>query len=132
MPHDHLELLAFRRFRDLNGTVHDVSIGRRNGKPSAFLIPNSLDLDPPSQAPGFEEDERLFVNLNPVERDTWRRILAAQSIASIADEDRVSRPAIYARILGNSKGQGGMIAKNFWVLLWWRLRQRLLSNQIYV
>ena len=58
--------------------------------------------------------------------------LAAKSVASIAKEEGVSRAAIYARIQGNSRGQGGMIAKNFWVLLWWRLRQQFFTTQSHV
>jgi hypothetical protein len=34
-----------------------------------------------------------------------------------------SRTAIYERIRGNSKGHGGMIAKNLYVAIWWRTRQ---------
>src|ERR1017187_2865836 len=75
-------------------------------------------------APDLREQERLFVTLTPIERETWRKILGGQSIASIAKEEGVSRAAIYARIEGNGKGQGGMIAKNFWVLLWWLMRRR--------
>ena len=78
----------------------------------------------------FENNAKYYVNLNPLERETFRRILRGQSIASIADEDGVRRSAIYARICGNSKGHGGMIAKNFWVLLWWRLRQATQGKQL--
>jgi hypothetical protein len=42
----------------------------------------------------------------------------------------VKRSAIYARICGNSKGQGGMIAKNFWVLLWWLCRQKIQGKTL--
>lgn len=70
------------------------------------------------------DDPRFYVNLNALERRTWRQILSGASIAVIAAEEGVSRAAIYTRIQGNSFGHGGMIGKNFWVLLWWRLRQR--------
>lgn len=69
------------------------------------------------------DDPRFYVNLNEVERRTWRQILSATSINAIAAEEGISRAAVYSRIQGNSKGQGGMVAKNFWCLLWWRLRQ---------
>ncbi len=67
---------------------------------------------------------KLYVNLNPVEARTWRQILSGKSISAIAREEGVSRAAIYSRIVGNSKDQGGMIAKNFWVLLWWHFRRK--------
>src|SRR4029077_15969191 len=86
-------------------------------------------VDPQDPAPDPMEQERYFVNLNSLERETWRKILGAQSVASIANEEGVSRAAIYARIKGNRKGQGGMIGKNFWVLLWWRLRRGLSSRR---
>jgi hypothetical protein len=126
------ELLRYQQCRNLSGELVPVSVGRRNGKPAAFFPP---DLEGPFQRREHDDArvrERLFVNLNPVERETWRKLLAAMSIASIAKEEGVSRAAIYARIQGNSKGQGGMIAKNFWVLLWWRLRQELFTTQRYV
>jgi hypothetical protein len=126
------ELLRFRHCRDLGGNTISISVGRRNGKPAVFFPPTPC---PPCKTPDgtddFRDQERLFINLNPVERGTWRKLLATQSIASIAKEEGVSRAAIYARIQGNGKGQGGMIAKNFWVLLWWRLRQRLFTTQCH-
>lgn len=129
MPHEDYEVLAFRACRDLEGTIQRIDAGRRNGKPVVFFVPDLFRPGERSKEPyDFRDDERFFVNLNPVERSTWRRILSAQSIAAIAKEDRVTRSAVYARVEGNRKGQGGMIAKNFWVLLWWRLRQKALSR----
>ena len=104
-----------------------MSVGRRNGQPAAFFSPPFGDVEEAPEQPEIQFLEKLFINLNAVERETWRKILSAQSVASIAKEEGVSRQAIYARIQGNRKGQGGMIAKNFWVLLWWQLRQRLLT-----
>jgi len=73
------------------------------------------------------DDPRYYVNLNPIQRRTWRKVLSGQSISSIAHGEGISRKAVYDRIQGNAKGQGGMIAKNFWCLLWWRLRQRQMG-----
>jgi hypothetical protein len=126
------ELLRYQQCRNLGGELVSVTAGRRNGKPAVFFPP---DLEGPFEHHEHEDardQERFFINLNSVERETWRKLLAAQSIASIAKEEGVSRAAIYARIQGNNKGQGGMIAKNFWVLLWWRLRQELFTTQNYV
>ena len=132
MQKDDFQILRFRVFRDLRGSVQSVSGGRRNGKPAVFF-PRSLaePPDPTAEQPDLCEQPRLFVNLNALERETWRKILQAQSIASIAKQEGVSRAAIYARIQGNNKGQGGMVAKNFWVLLWWLLRQRSLFQEHY-
>ena len=130
MQKDDSQILRFRVFRDLHGSVQPVGGGRRNGKPAVFF-PRSLaePPDPAADQPDLCEQQRLFVNLNALERETWRKILQAQSIASIAKQEGVSRAAIYARIQGNNKGQGGMVAKNFWVLLWWLLRQRSLFQE---
>lgn len=75
------------------------------------------------------EQPRLYVNLNPIETETWKKLLKGQTIRDIAHEEGVSRQAVYSRIVGNSKGQGGMIGKNFWVLLWWLLRQRITAHE---
>jgi hypothetical protein len=130
MQKDDFHILRFRVFRDLRGSVQSVGGGRRNGKPAVFF-PRSLaePPDPAAEQPALCEQARLFVNLNALEQETWRKILQAQSIASIAKQEGVSRAAIYARIQGNHKGQGGMVAKNFWVLLWWLARQRSLSQK---
>jgi hypothetical protein len=126
MQEPSFDLLRFRRCRDLHGNPVTVTAGRRNGKPAAFIRPLSEDLSPAPEPQEFREQSRLYVNLNSIEGDTWRKLLGGQSIASIAKEEGVSRSAIYSRIQGNSKGQGGMVSKNYWVLLWWRVRQRIL------
>jgi hypothetical protein len=131
MQNDLAETLRFRQCRDLGGCALPLNVGRRNGKPSAFFPPHLTVPTETEPAPTERREQaRLFINLNPVERQTWRKLLAAQPIASIAKEEGVSRAAIYARIAGNRKGQGGMIAKNFWVLLWWRLRQQHFKTPI--
>ena len=128
MPHHDFETRQFPVFRNLHGAVQYATTGKRNGQPSVFFSPGCAE---PSLEPVVERNlrdhPRLFVNLNSVERETWRKILAARSIADIAKEEGTSRAAIYERIRGNSRGQGGMIAKSPWVLLWWRSRQSLLT-----
>jgi hypothetical protein len=125
MDIDLLEALFFQRCADANGSTQSLQVGRRNGRPSVFLARGICYLPELDARPtAFIDQERFFVNLNRVERETWRKILQAQSIASIARQEGVSRAAIYARIEGNRRGHGGMIRKNFWVLLWWRLRQK--------
>ncbi len=128
MPHQDFETRQFQVFRDLNGGVQYAGTGKRNGQPSIFFRPNCAVPDSePETATNLRSQPKLFVNLNPLERETWRRILAARTIAEIATEEGTSRAAIYARIRGNSLAQGGMISKNPWVLLWWRSRQSLLT-----
>lgn len=68
-------------------------------------------------SPHWAEDPRYYVNLNEVERRTWAQILEGQSVSAIARNESVTRQAIYGRLLG-WHGYGGMISKNFWVLLW--------------
>jgi len=129
MPSIDFETIRFRTCRDLRGDPQTISCGKRTGYPAIFL-PRSIDgVAEAGDAPPFEEQSHLYVNLNPVERETWRKILCARSIASIATEEGVSRSAIYARIQGNRHAHGGMIAKNFWVLRWWQVRQRLAGVQ---
>ena len=128
MPHIDSDTIRFRACRDLHGDLQSISCGKRNGQPSIFL-PRSLDGAGGAEgSPTFDEQPRFFVNLNSIERETWRKILRARSIASIAQEEGVSRSAIYARIQGNRQGHGGMISKNFWVLRWWQLRQQLITG----
>ncbi len=109
-----------------------LTVGRRNGKPTVFLHPSVEEAAEAPEPWEFSAQERYFVNLNPLERQTWRKILSAQSINNIAEEEGVSRQAIYARIQGNGRGQGGMISKNAWVSLWWRFRQQQFTEQNYV
>ena len=82
----------------------------------------------PKPSSPWLDDPRFYVNLTDVERQTWRRILSGATIGMIAHEEGVSRAAIYERIQGNRFGHGGMIGKNFWCLLWWRLRRRLMDG----
>lgn len=118
------ELLRFQRYCKLDGSQASASAGKRNGKPFPILPPSSTEPPEPADETPLWEQTRLYVNLNPIERRTWKKILLGQSVNSIAHEEGVSRQAIYGRIAGNSKAQGGMIAKNFHVLVWWLARQR--------
>lgn len=116
------EVFRFRTCCTLSGSARRIHVGKRNKRPAIFLTPTSLEPLPETRE--FWEDERFYVNLNPLERRTWNLILRGITLRQIAAREGVARSAIYARIGGNSKGQGGMIAKNFWVLRWWQVRQR--------
>jgi hypothetical protein len=108
----------------LAGSSHQIGIGRRNGRPAAFFSRHWTEDMRADQLPyPWLDDARYYVNLNAVEQRTWRKLLNGQSISSIAQDEGVSRKAVYDRIQGNAQGHGGMIGKNFWVLLWWRLRR---------
>src|ERR1035441_10962172 len=75
MQKDDFQILRFRVFPNRHGSVQSVGGGRRNGKPAVFF-PRSL-AEPPDQAaeqPALCEQPRLFVNLNALERETWRKI----------------------------------------------------------
>lgn len=111
-------------YRRLDGSIERLSQGRRNKRAVAFLPPSCTAPPDGKEVIEMYEQKRLYVNLNPLESETWKKILKGQSIKDIAREEGVSRQAVYSRITGNSKGQGGMIGKNFWVLLWWLLRQK--------
>jgi hypothetical protein len=130
VSHSDLFATGFQACTTLDGRLERVGVGRRNGHLTVLLSPDWADGGPRrAQSRLWSDDPRYYVNLNGVERRTWRRILSGASISAIAAEEGVSRAAIYARIQGNNKGQGGMVAKNFWVLLWWLLRQRSLFQK---
>jgi hypothetical protein len=115
----------FQSCRTLSGRSERVSSGRRNGYPAILLSPVWTDGGPrPSVSYPWLDQPKYYINLNDIECQTWRQILSGRSIAAIAKDEGVSRAAIYARIEG-THGYGGMIGKNFWVLLWWRLRKQL-------
>lgn len=117
------ETLRFRAFRTLDGRLSSVSLGKRNGRPVLLLRPGCEQGEPPV-SPGWADNPKYYVNLNQIECRTWRRLLDGWTLSEIARDEQVSRAAIRARIQGNAKAQGGMIAKNFWVLLWWRVRRK--------
>ena len=55
-------------------------------------------------------------------------LIGRRQVAAVPEEG-VNRAAIYERIRGSSKGHGGMIAKNQYVAIWWRLRQEKGASQ---
>lgn len=123
MNHDDSDL-KFQRYRTLDGSQAKGSSARRNGKTYLSLPPGCAEPASEKENTPLWEQSRLYVNLNPVEGRTWEQILRGSTISQVAREEAVSRQAILARIRGNGKHQGGMIGKNFWVLLWWLAHQR--------
>ena len=122
MPRDFDDVYFYRAFCDLYGTVHTLALCRRNGKPALCFCPNP-ESEAASDAARSQRMDDLFENLTEIERLTWERILDGRSISQIADDEGVSRAAIYERIRGNSKGQGGMINKHSLIRLWWALKR---------
>jgi len=113
----------FQTCQTLDGRREQVSVGKRNGRLMILLTPDWSEGGPErSLSFPWLNDPRYYVNLNEIERRTWRQVLSAFSISAIACQEGVSRQAIYARIEGKN-GRGGMLAKNFYVLIWWLARQ---------
>jgi hypothetical protein len=125
------EVTYFRYCRKIDGSLEPVDVAKRNNRlvprfhPS--VIEPELPADPEQSTEYRELVEEVSQNLNAIERRTWLRLLDGRSILDIAVEDGVSRAAIYERIRGNSRGHAGMIAKNGYVAIWWRLKNK--TNQ---
>jgi|SRR5581483_7517818 len=128
MPNSHddqeNETTYYRYCRAINGDLVPLNTARRNGTVVPLFEPSALEYEAsattkpePAIAKARQSDSRYFVNLNSVERRTWWQILGAIPVGAIARNEGVSRQAIYSRILGRG-GYGGMIAKNYWVLIW--------------
>ncbi|HEY2933121.1 MAG TPA: hypothetical protein VGK99_15370 [Acidobacteriota bacterium] len=122
------EILLFQTCRGFDGRTHPVDIGKRNGRLALLFHPRLVAL-PSGIAASCAEDrarrrirQAFFWGLTPTEKRTWQKALEGSSVRQIAREEGVSRSAIYERFRGNSKGQGGMIAKNPYVAVWWYFR----------
>ena len=128
MHHSGFSTPGFQTCTTIDGRPERIGVGRRNGHLTVLLSRDWADGGPRRTQPRlWVDDPKYYVNQNAVERRTWQRVLSGASISAIAVDEGVSRTAIYARVQGNRKGHGGMIAKNYWCLLWWRLRQSLLT-----
>jgi hypothetical protein len=120
--------LYFRYCRRIDGQLISVDTARRNGR----LVPrfSPEDFEPilaGAEDTSCELDEliaEITQNLTGIERRTWLQLVDGATILDIAAAEHVSRAAIYERIRGNTKGQGGMVAKNPYVAIWWRLRNK--------
>jgi hypothetical protein len=112
------DVFYYRVCRDLFGTAHAITAGKRNGMPAIFIPPACHWHNHPAPD-SFEwlDTLKYYVNLNDLERRTWHQVLSGLSISAIARNERVSRQAIYTRLLG-TRDRGGMIEKNYWVLVW--------------
>jgi hypothetical protein len=121
------DVIRFRRIRTLDGRLEAVDLIRRNGHPVPRLDrsvfgPPGLEGQRSDLLPLYRE---IMYGLSRLERRTWLPLLLDRSIDEVAQSQGVSRAAIYARIRGNSKKQGGMIRKNDYVAIWWRTQRNL-------
>lgn len=127
---DLLEILVFRSYRSFDGTIQPLDVGKRNGHPAAIFHPSLISAAPggAGNGDGHRASKRIrrafFSGLTRIERRTWAKALEGKSFREIAREEGVSRTAIYERFRGNSKGQGGMIAKNPYAAVWWHFRHQ--------
>src|SRR5262249_3536334 len=122
------ETVQFRQWRRLDGSTEPVDLIRRN----KCLVPRYAPLA--CEPPAVDRSElkrllrELMYNLTRCERRTWLLLLRGFSIVDTARKERRSRTAIYERIRGNKKGQGGMLRKNDYVRIWWDRRKDLHPN----
>jgi hypothetical protein len=108
----------------LDGATHDVSFYRQNGRLVPRIDPALLtfpSLEPEASNDYAELVEEVCQNLTVIERRTWLLILDGWSISRIAEEEQVSRPAVYSRLRS-------MARRNPYVPIWWRLRQNNHSH----
>jgi len=116
------ETLLFLRWRDLSGHLECVDVIKRNGQLAPRYVPEYSRANQPSEM--HEPLKELMYNLTAIERRTWLSLLLGVPIGVIAERQCVSCSAIYERIRGNSKRQGGMVRKNHYVRNWWRDRRK--------
>lgn len=124
------ETTYFRYIRTLEGNLEPIDVVRQNGRCvprfSPATLSGSQDKPPSEFIPLYRE---IMYGLSRLERRTWLPLLFGRSVEEVAQSQGVSRAAIYARIRGNSKHQGGMIRKNDYVAIWWRTQRRSLIPQ---
>jgi hypothetical protein len=96
------ETSYFRYVRKLDGSLEPVDLARRNGRLVPRFHPSVTEPEVRSEdaeTSDFQElVEEVSQNLSETERRTWLRILDGRSILDIAEEDGVSRAAVYCRI----------------------------------
>jgi len=122
------DVTYFRYARRLDGSLEPIDVARRNGRlvpqfdPSWTTPPAELN----ESASEFDELIAEITNgLTAAEVRTWLKLVDGISVDAIATEEGITRSAIYERIRGNSKQQGGMVKKNDYVRIWWERRQNL-------
>jgi hypothetical protein len=124
-----LDVTEYGLYSSLEGQRQTASVMRRGSK--RVITFSTRQFAPESAERNDEQPARalpgLFLNLNEVQRRTWKLFLLGSTVAAVARAERVSRQAIYERVRGKN-GRGGMIEKNFWVCFWWLMRQELYDQ----
>ncbi len=124
-PRHRLQHLA--RVADHDGAARQITVAKRNGR-YAIAVSAPGDNEPTSAEPGVadasaadrrERLERMVDSgrFTTTELRTLRCLIVEQlTILEIAARERCTRQAIVARLVGNSKGQGGLVRKadRFW------------------
>jgi len=116
------ETSYFRYVRLLDGRLEPVDLARRNGRAVPRFHPSVTE--PQADPPGEDSAEyqelvtEVSQDLTEIERCTWMKILDERSIHEIAEEEGVSRAAVYDRIRR-------MVKKNDYVAIWWRLKNKV-------
>jgi hypothetical protein len=120
------ESREFPQYRRIDGAIEPVSLIRRNRRPEIQFNPAIVEFPlytDAEESPEYNETlDEVCQHLNEIERRTWLRIIDNRSILDIAEEERVSRAAIYDRIRR-------MVEKNPYVAIWWRLRNKTNQHQ---
>jgi DNA-directed RNA polymerase specialized sigma24 family protein len=120
------ETTYFQYARRIDGRLEAIDTTRHNGRLVPRFDPSWTDSISDLSEDDSELEEliaELSYNLNPLERRTWLQLIDGLPVEQIADAEGVSRTAVYERIRGNFKKQGGMVKKNDYVRIWWNLRQ---------
>jgi hypothetical protein len=122
------ETTYFRYVRTLDGSLEPVDLIRHNGRSVPRFSGPKREAPRPQLLGLYRE---LMYNLSRLERRTWVPLLLGRSFEEVAATHGISRAAIYARLRGNSKGQGGMVRKNEYVAIWWRLQRKRLTPKTH-
>lgn len=120
------DVFAYEACAGIDGQIHRIPFGRRNRQRFPLFHPNWCTQIPTPSLESTENAltiEELCHHLNRLERRTWLQILNRRSILEIAEQEGVTRAAIYWRIRGKN-GFGGMVAKNPYVARWWKVRKQ--------
>jgi hypothetical protein len=116
----------FHHYSRIDGVVEPLGQIRRNRRTEMQFPSNVVEfplyLEAEENLDYKELVDEVCLNLNETERRTWLRIIDGRSILDIADEEGVSRAAIYDRIKR-------MVKKNSYCAIWWRLKNKVNQHK---
>ena len=93
----------FRQYRTFDGKLEPVGIVLRNKEVVPQFSPTVTDPPVADRTELKRLLREVMYGLNGTERRTWLLLLLGYSVASLAQKEKVSRAAIYARIHGTSR-----------------------------